>query len=96
MHDETAHPVTQILYTSTAVEPFTQPQLKQLLARARAHNEPLGISGMLVYDDGFFVQVLEGPEEAVQPLFAAIERDPRHTNMRLLLRHTLAEKEFEN
>jgi hypothetical protein len=90
-----ANQIIQIIYTSTAVAPFSTEQLKALLTKARKHNHSLHISGMLVYDDGFFIQVLEGPENAVNELFSLIEKDPRHNKIRLLFRQQLTEKEYE-
>jgi hypothetical protein len=94
VHD-TNDPLIQIIYTSTAVALFSKDQLKTLLTTARRNNHALQVSGMLVYDDGFFMQVLEGPERVVDGLYASIEKNPRHDNIRLLLRHRIKEKEYE-
>lgn len=88
-------PILQTIYTSTAKTPFSSLQLKELLQKARSFNHDLGVSGMLVHDDGFFIQVLEGPESAVDALYTKIEKDPRHTTMRLLYRGLEQKKEFE-
>jgi hypothetical protein len=88
--------LVQIIYVSTATPPFTRAQLVGLLAQARANNHARRISGLLVYDEGFFLQVLEGPEADVDALFAHVERDPRHCNIRLLLRQTLTQKEYHD
>lgn len=89
------HALVQIIYTSNATTCFSQKQLVNLLAKARKNNHSLNISGMLVYDDGFFIQVLEGPENDVDALFTCIEKDPKHCNVRLLLRQQLTEKEYD-
>ena len=68
----------QIIYVSAALAPFTLQQLEELLAFSRRRNHSEGLSGLLLYEDGSFLQVLEGPEGAVRRTFQRIERDPRH------------------
>ncbi len=58
--------------------------LADLLVQARANNERKGITGMLLYKDGRFIQLLEGHEEQVQDSFERIRRDDRHTAVELL------------
>ena len=48
------------------------------------HNEPAGVYGVLLYRDGTFLQLLEGPRGAVEETFARIRTDPRHTDVRVL------------
>jgi hypothetical protein len=69
---------------------------KELLRNARDFNHGLGISGMLVHDDGCFMQVLEWPKSAVDGIYTKIEKDPRHTNSRLLYRGLEKNREFED
>jgi hypothetical protein len=49
---------------------------------------------MLCYDPSFFLQCLEGPQEAVNELYSDIVRDPRHKNVTLLEYVTVGEREF--
>ncbi|WP_210519878.1 BLUF domain-containing protein [Hymenobacter terricola] len=70
--------VHQILYHSRATSPVADADLQRLLESARAHNAKQHITGLLLYSDGYFVQVLEGEESAVNTLFARIQHDPRH------------------
>ncbi|GAB3244300.1 hypothetical protein GCM10027346_41850 [Hymenobacter seoulensis] len=53
----------------------------QLLSHARQANGVAHLTGLLVYRDGRFVQVLEGPEAQVRAVYARIERDPCHTQV---------------
>lgn len=66
----------------------------ELLKVARANNARLGITGMLLYADGNFVQIIEGPEDAVDALYAKISRDPRHTALLKALDGPIAERRF--
>ena len=59
----------QVVYASAAVEAFSEVQLVQLLARARTNNERLGVTGLLLYDEGSFLQVLEGDAKVIELLY---------------------------
>ena len=58
--------------------------LAELLVQARANNERRAITGMLLYKDGRFIQILEGHEEQVQTSFERIRKDERHRDVDLL------------
>ena len=87
-------PVLSLVYTSAARTPFSDGDLATLLMNSRANNRRLGLSGFLMHKQGRFVQVLEGPEEAVQQRYALIAADPRHTDLDVLLRETIDERRF--
>ena len=84
----------QMIYASAATVKFTDADLKKLLAIARRNNTKLGISGMLVYQDGTFLQILEGKESTVDLLFKKIERDRRHGKVQLLLKAPIEKRSF--
>lgn len=86
--------LTQVIYISSATYPFTDDDLKALLAVARRKNEPLGLTGLLLYANGTFMQLLEGPASAVDACMAKIGRDPRHTGINMLVRTEVEEREF--
>ena len=83
-----------MVYTSVAVAPFGPAQLDQLLAVSRANNELAGLTGILLYKDNNFMQVLEGEQGVVRALVAKIERDPRHQRLVILLEGLIARREF--
>lgn len=58
-------------------------ELGNILRIARAKNSGLGITGALLYYDGWFAQTLEGGEQAVHALYAHIEKDQRHGSVQL-------------
>jgi hypothetical protein len=66
------------VYVSSAVEWFSMADLRLLLAKSRERNEREGITGMLLFKDGHFMQVVEGEDEAVKRLHDRIQADPRH------------------
>jgi hypothetical protein len=84
-----------IVYISTANANFGAADLLQLLKQARGFNEQAGITGVLMYGGGRFVQVLEGGPAAVRELYARIVADPRHGRFEVLANGRLARREFE-
>jgi len=82
------------MYLSSATEPFSDAMLDDLLGIARTNNAEVGVTGLLLYLDGSFLQVLEGPAPAVAGIFAAIMRDPRHRSMLEVFNQDIAERSF--
>ena len=64
------------------------------MAWSNAFNAGAGITGALVFTGSHFSQVLEGPAAAVQALMAAILRDPRHRDVRMLCESAAAKRRF--
>jgi hypothetical protein len=83
-----------LAYASTATFDFQDGDLIMLLMNSRLNNKRLGLTGILLHDDGHFVQVLEGDEHAVRDRFARIEADPRHDGVTILLEETSPERQF--
>jgi hypothetical protein len=77
-----------LVYASSAAKLFTTPELKALLDQARQKNARLNVTGMLLYKDGNFMQVLEGEQKVVTKLAGNIELDHRHKGVLVLLRGT--------
>ncbi len=86
-------PLMQIIYASET-HGIAEPELALLLTKSRVRNADLGVTGMLLVGEGRILQVLEGPVEAVQRLYAIIERDPRHHQCRVLRERTIPERDF--
>ncbi|RII90883.1 BLUF domain-containing protein [Clavibacter californiensis] len=82
------------VYTSTATRQMTDDELGELLGQCIRNNEQAGLTGLLLHRDGTFMQVLEGPHDAVESVFAAIEADERHTDVRLLLDEEIPARQF--
>jgi hypothetical protein len=70
-----------VLYRSRATQAPTPADLQVLLEQARTYNAQQQLTGLLLYSDGQFVQLVEGPEAAVRALYARIQADPRHTQV---------------
>jgi hypothetical protein len=87
-------PLAQLVYTSRAATVMTADQLGQLAAQSERKNASLGVTGMLLYGSGHFMQVLEGDIFTVHSLFARIATDFRHRNVVRLFFGPLAERRF--
>lgn len=70
--------------------------LKDLLKKARQKNEKLSITGMLLYLDPFFIQILEGDEAIVNDSFNIIRQDLRHQKVRIIYKKPITERAFPN
>jgi hypothetical protein len=84
----------QLVYVSAAAIEFDDAQLEELLSTARTNNSSLGISGILLYADSTFLQVLEGERTQVESLFHKIESDPRHLDILLLATRQVETRNF--
>ena len=80
-----------LLQLTYASQPFgfDGPTLAGILLDARRCNARDGITGALICRDDVFLQMLEGPAEAVEATFRRIDRDDRHLDVRPLCRRTI-------
>lgn len=72
-----------VFWSEVQAEP-TDTELLTLLHRSQAYNQRHGITGVLLYQAGQLMTVLEGPRDAVRTLFERIQLDARHRNVLLL------------
>lgn len=86
--------IHQLVYSSTATKDFWPDDLFQLIETARRKNALRGVTGMLLFLEGQFLQLLEGPEREVKSVFEIVKRDPRHEAIKLLLSEKVAERQF--
>lgn len=61
---------------------------------SREHNRRAGITGHLLYDGTRFLQLIEGPDAVVDRLYARIEADPRHKDVRTLAESAVTQRSF--
>ena len=85
--------MTQLIYASDLVN-RDEAQLGPILESAVRHNREDGITGMLLYSGGNFLQVLEGSQEQVLKTYQRICRDLRHTNILILTQEEVEERQF--
>lgn len=82
------------IYASAATVPFPPESLQRLLSAARERNQSLNVSGILLYVEGSFFQVLEGEPANVDALYARIGADKRHAAVTLVVREPIEERAF--
>lgn len=83
----------QLIYMSDLVG-RRESELASILESANRHNQRNGITGMLLYSEGNFLQVLEGEPDAVDATYQRICLDPRHRNIMLLQEEPVNQRDF--
>ena len=83
-----------LVYKSTALVELDRYELNPLLHQARARNKRLKITGLLLYANKRFLQVLEGEEKNVLSLYSEIQQDPRHTKLEVLMQNPIDKRMF--
>jgi hypothetical protein len=83
-----------LAYASAATRKFGPKDLANILAKAVSHNLPAGITGMLLYIDGSFFQVLEGDAQVIHKLYDKILVDPRHSQAIKLIEEPIEARAF--
>ncbi|MDI4634885.1 BLUF domain-containing protein [Pelomonas sp. V22] len=86
--------LVRLLYASRAATPVGDAELNTILKQSRAHNPAEGLTGLLCFSDGVFIQVLEGGREAVNARYKHIVADARHRDVVLLSYEEIAERHF--
>jgi hypothetical protein len=87
-------PLAHYIYSSVATPLFRDDGVGELLARARTANAEADITGMLLYVDRGFFQVLEGHPLRIEPVFAKIGADPRHERVTQIIYEPIARRTF--
>ena len=83
------------IYVSAAVKDFSKEELQTLLAKARQKNATLQVTGMLLYYQQSFFQVLEGPEDVINALYQVINNDARHHRIIKLIQEPIEQRAFD-
>ena len=84
----------RLTYISQFAGDFGADDLRQLVEQSAKNNAELGITGVLMATGGVFYQVLEGPPDVLESLYARIEADERHKDVLLLGRVDIGERLF--
>lgn len=75
---------------------FSPSELQELLDKCRLNNAKLDVTGILLYKDGSFFQILEGDETVVKNLFETIAKDKRHKRTTKIIVEPIEERSFAN
>jgi hypothetical protein len=85
--------LVRLLYASRAID--TSPDaIDAILLQSRQHNPECGITGILCYGGGIFLQAIEGGRMPVSELYGHIQRDARHKDVVLLHYEEIPERRF--
>lgn len=85
-----------LVYVSTATRSLSEKELSHLLDRARTRNSQEGVTGVLLYAHGNFIQYLEGPASGIAAVYAVIKADSQHHGIIELMRETIQSREFSH
>lgn len=86
----------RIIYLSRAAYNLSIDDLNLLWIKSISNNKIINITGILLYIDGDFLQILEGEKEAVQNLFELIKIDNRHKSIITVFNNAIEKIEFPN
>ncbi|MDH4449852.1 MAG: BLUF domain-containing protein [Rhodoferax sp.] len=85
--------LVRLLYASRATDPNPD-AIEAILAQSRNYNPTCGITGILCYGGGIFLQAIEGGRMAVSELYGHIQKDARHKDVVLLHYEEITERRF--
>lgn len=86
--------LVRLMYASRAVPAVNHEELIAILRKSKANNPANGVTGVLCFSEGIFLQVLEGGRSAVNRLYNRIVNDARHTQVEILLYEEIGERRF--
>ncbi len=86
--------LVRLLYVSRLADPTKPEVIDGILADSRKHNPAQGITGILCYGAGIFLQAIEGGRDAVSQLYNHISKDLRHKDVVLLHFEEITERRF--
>ena len=86
--------LVRLMYASRAADSVDQDELLAILKQSKSGNATAGITGVLCFSGGIFLQVLEGGRMPVNALYNRIAADPRHRDVVLLSYEEIGERRF--
>ncbi|MCW8929166.1 MAG: BLUF domain-containing protein [Gammaproteobacteria bacterium] len=88
--------IIHLIYISSATSWPSENDLKELLQQSRARNLRQNITGMLLYDNATYMQVLEGSKEDVHEIYNSILKDSRNNGNVTLVEEEISKRNFPN
>lgn len=86
--------LVRLMYASRAADSVNQNELVSILKKSKANNADIGVTGVLCFSAGIFLQVLEGGRSQVSALYNRIANDTRHHDVVLLSYEEVDERRF--
>lgn len=84
----------RLVYASTAAQPVNSEFLEDILKTARLRNEVRDLTGLLVFDHQYFLQVIEGQRAVVSLLLGKLFADNRHHELTVLELDEITQRSF--
>src|ERR1700712_2972875 len=84
-----------LIYLSSASYLFSDEELIDILNKSRLNNTRLNITGLLLYNEGSILQILEGEKDVLQTLFETISKDVRHKSILKMIDSSINERSFQ-
>lgn len=84
----------QLIYISSATKSLARDEFSELVALSKSKNEAMGVTGVLMFKDGNFMQVLEGEQEVISKLYSTIQEDSRHTLVSIIQEGPISLREY--
>ncbi|MEZ2415875.1 BLUF domain-containing protein [Muriicola sp. E247] len=88
--------IFQLTYRSRAAEGLTASKIMEIVGEAVTFNKQHDITGCLVFDQGFFIQLLEGEKGIVEQLYTQIKKDKRHFQFEILSKGSTSMRQFKS
>jgi hypothetical protein len=88
--------LSHVIYRSIAIKAFSEKELLEMLKTFREKNKSLDVTGMLLYDDNVFFQVIEGEDAIISQLYDSIKKDSRHRLVTTLVKEEINARDFLN
>ena len=85
--------LVRLLYASRAQDSSPE-AIDAILSQSRQYNPACGITGVLCYGGGVFLQAIEGGRMAISALYGHIQKDLRHKDVVLLDYEEISERRF--
>lgn len=86
--------LAQLIYASEASAPMRIGDIEGILKDARRKNRLLDLTGILLFDRQFFLQVIEGDPQQLSDLYARLVSDSRHKRLKILQFDEINERRF--
>ena len=88
--------MTTLIYDSIWTSTFTPDELELFLTTIRLENSRLNVTGILLYHNGNFIQIIEGENLIIADLFEKIKNDERHNQVIKLVDFKMKDRSYEN
>lgn len=86
--------LSQLVYVSNRKPSCTEAEIEKILASCKKNNPTLNITGVLLYSDTKFIQLVEGDAKTIMSLYEKIKTDPRHGNPMMISYGPIQQKSF--